>query len=113
MENFEEMMEFLKQTIDRPSTATIDVVRDTQRYASVIKVSNEGIEAMKQLKEVTPPELHDKIDSKIRLFEDTAEASRKVFKALCEMLPICQRMDMARNENKEKLKELLERYDDE
>ena len=106
-EMLEKMKEDLEKSISTPSTATFDIFSYIKVFAEIANSARHGKESMTEMKQVMPEELQEELDNKIQLMSDMYDASKKVCNALWGMVPICQRLDAAKLESNEKIRDIL------
>lgn len=105
--NLENMKDLLKESLNTPATASLDILNYTKTFANIAMMAKQGKKEMTEIREMMPEQYYEVIDEKINLMNDMGNASMRVFKELCNMLPICQRLDNAKLESNERLREVI------
>lgn len=106
--NREELLKKMKNAADTPApSSTIDIYNQMRTYRTIAIEARKSAKMMMEMKAALPEQMHDEMDDKIELLMDWSNGAQKVFKAICELVPLAQRLDCACNVTKEQIKDII------
>ena len=106
--NKEEFLKRMKNAADTPTpSSTIDIYNQMRTYRTIAVEARKSAKMMMEMKESVPEQMHDELEDKIELLMDWSNGAQKVFKAICELVPLAQRLDCACNMTKEQIRDII------
>lgn len=104
----EEMLERMKDATNNPvSSSTLGILNQMRTYRTIAIEARKSARMMNEMKFALPEQMHDELDDKIELLMDWSNGAQKVFKAICELVPLAQRLDCACNVTKEQIRGII------
>ena len=111
--NKEEFLERMKNAADAPvPSSTIDIYNQMRTYRTIAVEARKSAKMMNEMKFALPEQMHDELDDKIELLMDWSNGAQKVFKAICELVPLAQRLDVACSLTKEQIKDIIKEIEE-
>lgn len=111
--NEKDFLERMKAAAGTPTpNATIDIYNQLRGYRNIAVEARKSAKMMNEMKASLPEQMHEELDDQIELLMDWSNGAQKVFKALCELVPLAQRLDCACNLTKEQIKDIIKEIEE-